>query len=272
MSGRTCVYCGRGANLKNEHVFPDCFSKTYDSITTAKTPSGEKAVLSDLTIHDVCGECNNGPLSQLDDYLCRWNERYFSTIVHAGDRIRFEYDLDLLLRGLLKIGYNVARARKWPVKDWRDTAQYILGKTPRPPGFRVFLQLMIPTPLKDTDLTFSPGVTEVPPLPMRVYLVDASGLPGITLGYSISVWSYRFFVLLEDTQILRSIRRRTIVKWLKHTKGAHELDSRGLARMFASSVKVLDDAETSPIFREQLTLVRQLKSSVESKGLHPRTR
>src|SRR5580658_3063707 len=140
-TARTCAYCGRDSDLTNEHVFPECFNKTFDAITTAKTPAGEKAVLSDLEIHDVCGECNNGPLSSLDAFFCALNDKYFSTIIHSGDCVKFEYDFERLLRVLLKIGYNVARARKWPLANWQDTAHYIRGTAPRPLGFRLFLQL-----------------------------------------------------------------------------------------------------------------------------------
>jgi hypothetical protein len=269
---RTCAYCGRDSDLTNEHVFPECFNKTFDSITTAKTPAGEKAVLSDLKIHDVCGDCNNGPLSRLDAYLCTLNDKYFSTIIHSGDCVHFVYEFDRLLRVLLKIGYNVARARKWPLENWRDAAHYIRGTAPRPSGFRLFLQLMIPTPLKDTRLQFPPEVTEVPPLPMRVYLMKLANLPGIMAGYMLSVWSYRFFVFREDMQASRITTRRSIGKWLKNTRGSLELDPRGVATIYASSVTVLDDTATSAIFLEQLSLARELKSVVESKKSKSRNR
>jgi hypothetical protein len=48
---------------------------------------------------------------------------------------------------LLKTGYNLARARKWPLETIQNVAKYILGEAARPGGFRVFLQLLIPTPL-----------------------------------------------------------------------------------------------------------------------------
>jgi hypothetical protein len=111
-TARTCVYCGHGSNLTNEHVFPECFRETFEPISTAKTPTGEKAILSALEIRHVCARCNSGPLSQLDTYLCALNDKYFSKIVRPGDRVRVQYDFDLLLRMLLKISYNVVRARK----------------------------------------------------------------------------------------------------------------------------------------------------------------
>jgi hypothetical protein len=253
-------------------MFPECFSKTFDSITTAKTPAGEKAVMSDLEIHDVCRKCNNGPLSGLDAYLCALNDKYFSTIVHSGDCVHFEYDFERLLRVVLKIGFNVARARKWPLANWQDTPQYIRGTATRPSCVRLFLQLTIPTPLKDTNLHFPPEVTEVPPLPMRAYLMNLVNLPGVVGGYMLSVWSYRFFVLREDIRASRITVRRSIEKWLRKTKGALELDFRGVTTIYASSVTVLDDTATSPIFLEQLSLARGLKSAVELKRSKSRNR
>ncbi len=84
------------------------------------------------------------------------------------------------------------------------------------------------------------------------------------------LWSYRFFVLREDIQVLRGTRQESTQKWWKETKGASELDvRRGIAKLFASSVKVLDDTQESSIFREQLTLVRELKSAIEFRKSKP---
>jgi hypothetical protein len=265
-AARKCAYCGAGSNLTNEHVFPECFRKTFEAITAAKTPTGDKAIPSALEIHDVCARCNNGPLSKLDTYLCAINLEYFSKIAHAGDHVRFRYDVDLLFRMVLKIGYNVARARKWPLEEWRTAAPYIMGKTSCPVGFRLFLQLLIPTPVWKTTLPFSPGTTEIPPLPMRVNVADVTGLRGISLECALSVWSYRFSVLCEDMRFPRRIRSSSASKWLRRAKGACELDNRGIAQIYASSVDVLEDAKDSPTFAKQLTLARELKASMESKN------
>ena len=260
-----CAYCGQGSDLTNEHVFPECFRKTFESITPTKTHTGEKAILSALEIRDVCARCNSGPLSRLDTYLCELNDLYFSKIVHAGDRIRFRYESDLLLRMLLKIGYNVARARKWPLGLWQGATQFILGDAPSPEGFHIFLQLMIPTPVEKANRPVSPGTTEVPPLPMSVYPIDVSNLPGLIAGFWVSIWSYRFFVLREDMQASRSVRQRTVSNCWKHTTGAYELTRRGVATAYASSVEVLDALKHSSIFDEQLSLARKLKTDLELK-------
>lgn len=264
-TGRVCAYCGSGSDLTNEHVFPECFQKTFQPITPTRTPSGEKAISSALEIHDVCARCNSGPLSSLDTYLCELNDLYFSKIVHAGDRVRFHYEYDLLLRMLLKIGYNVARARKWPLGHWQGTTHFMLGNNPSSEDFHMLLQLMIPTPVRKANRPVSPGTTEVPPWPMSVYFIDVNNLPGLISGYWLSIWSYRFFVLREDTTVPRSKRQRTIAKCWKNTAGAYELTRRGVATIYASSVEVLDAVKDSAIFDEQLSRARKLKSDLETK-------
>ena len=261
---RHCAYCGRINDLTNEHVFPDCFQKTFKPITPTKTLAGEKAILSALKIHDVCGRCNSGPLSRLDAYLCELNDSYFSKIVRPGACIRFRYDFDLLLRMLLKIGYNVARARKWPLGHWENTSQYVLGKASCPVGLHIFLQLMIPTPVEKANLLVTPGTTEVPPWPMSVYPIDVSNFPGLLSGSWVSIWSYRFFLLRERPQFSHAIRQRTLTKCWKNTPGSVELTRSGTATIYASSVDVLEAVKHSRVFDEQLVQARKLKAANES--------
>jgi hypothetical protein len=268
--GRSCAFCGKETTLTKEHVFPDCFQKTFEPITPTTTPAGEKAILSALEVRDVCAPCNNGPLSQLDTYFCNLNGLYFSKIVRPGDCIQFRYEFDLLLRVLLKIGYNVARAKKWPLGQWQEVAEYVLGNTPCIVGFHLFLQLMIPTPVEKANRPVSPGTKEVPPWPMSVYPIDVSNFHGLLSGFWISVWSFRFFVLREDGHTPQPIRQRTLTKCRKHTTGAYELTRKGTATAYASSVEVLDAIKGSQIFDEQLAQARKLKAATESKRKKPR--
>lgn len=267
---RVCAYCGEGGVLTKEHIFPDCFQRTFEPITPTKTPAGEKAILSALEIQDVCARCNNERLSPLDTYFCDLNELYFSKIVRPGDRIRFQFDWVLLLRTLLKIAYNVARSRKEPIVTWQGVTEYILKGGQCPGEFHIFLQLMIPTPATKANRPLSPGTTEVPPWPMSVYQIDVSRFPGLSSGFWISVWSYRFFVLRDDLHTLASTRRRTLAKCSKNTPGAYELTPRGIATVYASSVGVLDAVKNSRIFDEQLSEARKLKAATDRKRLQNR--
>jgi hypothetical protein len=147
---RSCAFCDGTTDLTNEHVIPECYVKTLGpTISIVKTPTEDKAIPNAQEIGDVCAVCNNGPLSLLDTYLASLSQQYFSKIVHPGDRIRFSYDFDQLLRLVLKLGYNVARTRGWPLAVFKEARQYILGREKCPPGLHLFLQLLIPTPAKD---------------------------------------------------------------------------------------------------------------------------
>ena len=68
-----------------------------------------KTFSGDMTIKDVCRECNNGPLSKLDAYFCQVYDKYFAHVPKPGKSIEIRYDFSLLMRWLLKISYNSSR-------------------------------------------------------------------------------------------------------------------------------------------------------------------
>src|SRR3954447_23745661 len=65
-------------------------ARTTPPSSGAKDSSGCRRP-SALEIHDICVTCNNGPLSQLDDYPSKLNNEYFSKIIHSGDTVDFAY-------------------------------------------------------------------------------------------------------------------------------------------------------------------------------------
>ncbi len=99
---------GGVGRLTSEHIWPKAILKrtnygVHYGMKAGKTFSG------DLTINDVCRECNNGPLSKLDEYICQLYDRYFAHVPKPRKSIEFRYDFSLLLRWLLKISYNATR-------------------------------------------------------------------------------------------------------------------------------------------------------------------
>jgi hypothetical protein len=266
-TGRSCAYCDVTGDLTNEHVVPDFYHKAFgQTISIVKTQTEEKAISNPQEIGDVCANCNNVVLSGLDSYLAALTDKYFSTIVRPGDEVRFEYDFDVLLRVLLKVAYNVARTRNWPIAVFQEARGFILGEKPPPSGFQVFLQLLIPTPVRKAHLPVTPGTTEVPPLPWRADLYDVSGFPGLTFAGSLSFMSYRFFILRENDKVPCHVRKRSVARWLKQNKGATELTNKGSATVYASSVTVLDALKGNPTFETQLAKARKLKAEMQAKG------
>lgn len=71
--------------------------------------SKEIFFFAEMVISDVCAECNNTKLSELDSYFCSLYDSYFKEYHEEKKPFTFSYDYDLLLRSLLKITYNSSR-------------------------------------------------------------------------------------------------------------------------------------------------------------------
>jgi len=180
--------------------------------------------------------------------------------VCSQDRIRFSYDFDQLLRLVLKLGYNVARTRGWPLAVFKEVRQYILGTEKSPPGLHLFLQLLIPTPEKDCKYAVPPGTQEIPPLPWHAELRDVSGFPGLASEFSVSFMSYRFFAVQEDPSVSSAIRKASLKEWLKDNKGTHELSDVGHSVVHSSCVSVVEVLEKDSAFENQLARAIELKA------------
>ena len=189
----------------------------------------------------------------LDAYVCSLYDRYFRVLVRSGE-IKLEYDFDLLLRWLLKIGYNTARARKWPFTFPEEFKHYVLGRNDRPKGAHVLLQLIIPTRVEPGRIKDHPTTTEVPPIFSRVVLLDVRRLPGFLLAFMVSINSYYFYVLQDDLASDLRLRKRILKEFIRELPGAYELRPQTKrAVVFASSVDFISAAsQSAPFFRNLL--------------------
>jgi hypothetical protein len=158
---RRCAYCGRARTLTREHLWPGALharvaaawgTKSYKNFWLARL---QKEISSEPVIKDVCAECNNGPLSRLDGYICELFDRYFLTIPNKGDSVLFKYDFHPLTRWLLKMSYNSSR-----MNDGIDQfvfvplRNYILGHSMENwESVRVFLELAYPARIPRGDLS-----------------------------------------------------------------------------------------------------------------------
>lgn len=141
---KTCAYCcGKNLPFTREHIWSDCLIKKYEE-SRAYSKKENKFYKGDATIKDVCENCNSARLNQLDEYLCNLYDRIFHKILMPGESTRIEFDYDTLLRGLLKVSYNSARANasEKVVKAHRNLAKYILDGQYRP---NVALRLLVVT-------------------------------------------------------------------------------------------------------------------------------
>jgi hypothetical protein len=141
---KQCAYCGNQSKLTREHIWPSGFLRR-DEFGVKFSARANKTFKGDLTIADVCADCNNGPLSVLDRHACELYDRRFAKLVEASTVVTFTYDYGLLMRWLLKLSYNSARTTGWDAEMlscYRDT---ILSSDPCTPVFAVaFLATVAP--------------------------------------------------------------------------------------------------------------------------------
>lgn len=149
-----CAYCDvEDIKLTKEHWWPASLHKRIDEANRSYLGEGNlfylsrinKIILGQPQIKDVCANCNNKTLSELDGYVCNLWDRYFNEIVEAGDNVLFHYDYNMLSRWLLKMCYNSSRIHNSDVMHLRECRQYILGQAPHPDNVIIHLQLVKPS-------------------------------------------------------------------------------------------------------------------------------
>ncbi|RYG36407.1 MAG: hypothetical protein EON93_05085 [Burkholderiales bacterium] len=140
---KNCAYCGEESRLTKEHIWPDCLIEKYESLLTY-SKRGDKFYKGDATIKDVCERCNNVVLSKLDTYLSSLYDSHFERILLPGEAVSLTYEYDSLLRGLLKISYNSARAdaSEKVIKAHKSLVNFIVRGGYRP---QIELRLQIVT-------------------------------------------------------------------------------------------------------------------------------
>ena len=136
----------------------------------------QKMVGGEHKIKDVCANCNNGPLSDLNNYAK-------GVLSNAGllvdnfenSVVTLKYEYDTLLRWLLKVSFNSARVEGSHAPLFEPLTPFILDGKPTPSRSQIILsaQLLAPhivTPEKRYEL--SPNISIGPdgklnPLLMR---------------------------------------------------------------------------------------------------------
>ena len=147
---KTCAYCGKGSTLTKEHIWPRCLIEKYENLLTYSKRK-DSLYEGEPTIKDVCERCNNVVLSKLDSYLSSIYDRHFERILLPGEATSLSYDYGLLLRGLLKISYNSARAdaSEKVVKSHKSFVNFIMHGGYCPP---IELRLQVVTASQEINL------------------------------------------------------------------------------------------------------------------------
>ncbi len=198
-----CAYCDDPCKPTREHVVPDWYNDTPGEAETFSARAPLTHLKGDLIVRDVCGRCNNGILSGLDGYGKGLYERYFAAPVYAGETITFDYDGDRLLRWLLKLSYNSARAQNADIRVLREYRRVMLGESPLPDRIRCWLNLVTPTHFDPVKKVARParrdeqGTANVEePLWFRIGQFRITDFPAISLVQRVVLINSFSFTLL----------------------------------------------------------------------------
>jgi len=137
-----CAYCGKDCQPTREHVIPRWYNDTPGDEETFSARSPLNHVKGDLIVKDVCQVCNGGPLSGLDAYGKELYERYFAFPAYEGGNVNFDYDGERLIRWLLKLSYNSARAQNADSFVLREYREVMIGSMSIPARIRCWLHLI----------------------------------------------------------------------------------------------------------------------------------
>jgi hypothetical protein len=221
-----CAYCSnQDVKLTKEHLFPAALHRRLEKSNREYFGQGtgnvfylgkpHKYMDGEPQVKDVCAECNNGPLSRLDDYICQLWDNQLHRIVERGEAIRFEYNFDLLSRWLLKMCYNSARIHNSDTHHLVKCREYILGHGSHPDHVTMHLQLQYPSPYDSSEIRNAreAGVPATRHEP-RMNRVGHFGYPmrnGIgRLGRAVHLQSYLFLIHLFPEKLTRRQREQSL--------------------------------------------------------------
>jgi hypothetical protein len=142
-----CAYCGEDKKLTREHLFTRAISdsiKVKDGSRYLER-SPQKFINSDVVVKDVCSDCNNKLLGELDGYAKTLYDNYFSVLVKNAENISFQYDYEKLVKWLLKISFNSSRVHNSDVDILSKYKDYLIGKGQSPGSFSIFVHLVGPS-------------------------------------------------------------------------------------------------------------------------------
>ncbi|MCP1426264.1 hypothetical protein J3D43_004780 [Paenibacillus xylanexedens] len=173
--------------LTKEHVFPDFLFKKDPDYGFGYNGGAGKYTLSADQIKDVCQDCNNVILSKLDSYGKDLCDKYFDSFIHTQP-ITFEYDYNLLLRWILKISYNAARAYKTSTVEFESYIPYILGEENNPKLYTLLLGNVMKVSTYNGE-EFPPNIFAA------TYLFPLDGARSPELFRMVYIRSYMFIII-----------------------------------------------------------------------------
>ncbi|MDO8826102.1 hypothetical protein [Methylophaga sp.] len=229
-----CAYCDNECSPSREHIIPS-FLYSYQRTSGGNigwNESAKKIVGGEAKIRDVCRQCNNGILSELDGY----GKNFLTDAGVFVDNFLLknkvvQYDHCLLLRWLMKLSFNSARAAKNQAHILECYRGFILGgEGDRGAPKNIFLLAGLVKPEK---LSNEEAVKFSSQLPIsdqgysNPFFVRLSWVPGISGSHivrSIVIGALVFHLVIFNSEVKPGFRRSQLRRWLKENKGMQLVD------------------------------------------------
>lgn len=240
-SKKKCAYCGATENFTKEHIFPASVIKNYTTDMRSINDKIEHDFQGDLVIRDVCAKCNNGALCILDASFIEVYKNQMAEPLNPGDEVFFEYNYDLLLRELLKISYNSARASKngYDAKVILEKyVPYILTGSGKISGIIVSLLIVTSANKINQETGEQLGM-------MKPYLLRSASVEGLNLNTNnyitrmVAFNSFWFYLLIPKRSVTSEIKNN-FWKEFKSKTHLHGV----LLKKGVDSIKITKDKTT----------------------------
>ena len=142
---KKCGYCDEllTGQKTREHIIPNWYIDENNISFNERSKS--KLSSDEIVIRDVCNNCNNVKLSQLDSYGKKLFDNFFSEPIFRDEKICFTFSYQLLAKWLLKMSYNSSRANKSDDDILSQYRTFLITDEPLPDGIMIFLSAITPS-------------------------------------------------------------------------------------------------------------------------------
>ena len=231
---KNCAYCKRESSLTREHVIPAficSFQKEIEQNSVGWNEVIEQMVGGELKVKDVCSDCNNRILAELDAYAKTFFKNSGLLVKnYKKEKISLHIDYDLLLRWLLKVSFNSSRTDGAHAPIFEPYVDYILGRESTPPRNKVALVAYLAAPehlgnsrIKEAAfIDLSEGYKKLNPFFSRICYGAVAGAEGYTLRINI-FGPLVFYILIFDQGIKPGHASASIRHFLKLTPSSIEV-------------------------------------------------
>lgn len=248
----TCAYCKQDRPATREHVIPAfmyALQKQAGGSIIGWNEVIEKLVGGEAKVKDVCADCNNRVLGELDAYGKNLlSESGLLVHNYMKRTLTLQYDYALLLRWLLKISFNSSRTDGAHSHLFEEHIPFILGAADLPQRYRVTIAAYLASAvaLDQSQVNVEPfrtsarGCSTLNPFLVRICYGFDPGCDFYTLRINI-FGPVVFYMLIFNEGTLPGHAASAVRRFLKLTPGAIEMTpTRRLMQLQAGAKTWLD--------------------------------